>query len=397
MASESAGQEKHREQGHRNHFRLLQEEGLSWSGREPNTLFQNRGDGTFDEVGDVAGLYLRLDSRGAAAADLDGDGDLDLVVYNRNNPTLKIYRNDTPVQGRVALVDLRGTASETLAAGAQATLRCDGVAMLRQVELGSGFLSQAPPTLHFGLGGCQRIERIDVRWPSGATDSWSDLPVNHRFTLTEGSGLVTTSPLKHRGYNRNELAVASGELSAPRPDLRFARVGDDIGDDVGDLVGDGVGDHVGDGDRDSDRDGDSDRDSDSDSDEVGTELSLADFDDSTVVLNFWATWCTACEAELLDLEALSRRFASRVTFVGISLDEGRPTDAVQKFLSARGVTYEQVWGEVAHQRPFASLASTPPGAIPITAVLHRGTVRDVRVGAVDVDELAELLEHFLAQ
>ena len=163
MASESAGQEQNREEGHRNHFRLLQEEGLSWSGREPNTLFQNRGDGadgtaTFDEVGDVAGLYLRLDSRGAAAADLDGDGDLDLMVYNRNNPTIKVYRNDTPVQGRVALVDLVGTQSEILASGAQATLRCDGVEQLRQVELGSGFLSQAPPTLHFGLGACARIE-----------------------------------------------------------------------------------------------------------------------------------------------------------------------------------------------------------------------------------------------
>ena len=57
MASESGGQGENREQGHRNHFKLLQEEGRSWSGREPNTLFQNRGDGTFDEVGNVLGLY----------------------------------------------------------------------------------------------------------------------------------------------------------------------------------------------------------------------------------------------------------------------------------------------------------------------------------------------------
>ncbi len=360
MASESAGQKENREAGHRNHFRLLQEEGLSWSGREPNTLFQNRGAGadgtvTFDEVGDVAGLYLRLDSRGAAAADLDGDGDLDLVVYNRNNPTLKVYRNDTPVQGKVALVDLVGTDSEILGTGAQATLRCAGVEMLRQVELGSGFLSQAPPTLHFGLGGCTRIEEIQVRWPSGKVDSFADLPANSRFTLTEGSPEVVTSSLKHRNYNRNELGAAAGELSAPRPDLRFARV---------DAAG---------------------------------ELALADFDSTTAVLNFWATWCTACEAELPELEALSRRFASRVRFVGISLDEGRPTDAVREFLDQRGVTYEQVWGEVAHEQPFASLASTPPGAIPITAVVHHGTVRDVRVGAIDDAELADLLERLLAE
>ncbi len=355
MASESAGQEEKRQAGHRNHFRLLQEEGLSWSGREPNTLFQNRGDGTFDEVGDVAGLYLRLDSRGAAAADLDGDGDLDLVVYNRNNPTLKVYRNDTPGQGRVALVDLVGTESEIMATGAQATLRCGGAERLRQVELGSGFLSQAPPTLHFGLGGCTEIEKIQVLWPSGRVDSWENLPVNRRFTLTEASPEVVTSPLKHRNYNRNELGAAAGELSATRPDLRFTHVGD------------------------------------------SGELALADFDSTTVVLNFWATWCTACEAELPELEALSRRFAPHVRFVGISLDEGRPTDEVRKFLDQRGVTYRQVWGEVAHEQPFASLASTPPGAIPITAVLHHGTVRDVQVGAVDGAELAELLERLLAE
>ena len=91
-----------------------------------------------------------------------------------------------------------------------------------------------------------------------------------------------------------------------------------------------------------------------------------------------------------ELEALSQLFPD-VRFVGISLDEGQPTETVQAFLAEREVTYEQVWGEVADQQPFASLASTPPGAIPITAVLHRGVVRDVRVGAVDLDELTELL------
>ena len=132
MASESADQEKDKDTGHRNHFRLLQEEGLSWSGREPNTLFQNRGDGTFDEVGNVLGLYLRLDSRGAAPADLDGDGDLDLVVYNRNNPVVKIFRNDTPGQGNVLLVDLVGVESEPLAASAQVVASCGEPPVLQQ-------------------------------------------------------------------------------------------------------------------------------------------------------------------------------------------------------------------------------------------------------------------------
>ena len=361
MASESGGQGENREQGHRNHFKLLQEEGRSWSGREPNTLFQNRGDGTFDEVGNVLGVYLRLDSRSAASADFDGDGDLDLAVYNRNNPIIKIYRNDTPGQGRLALVDLRGTDSGTLAAGAQAVLDCDGRRQLRQVEIGSGFLAQSAPTLHFGLGGCSRIDSIEVRWPSGGEQTWQDLPVDHLITLTEGSNDVGTLALEHRNYNRDDLAPAAGELSAPRPDLSFDRVALDR------LDGDGG-------------------------------LALADLDAGTAVLNFWATWCTACVAEMPELEALHRRFGPRgLRVVGVSLDDGRPEEAVRAFLAERGVTYEQVWGDVEQQRPFTSLGSSPPGAIPVTAVLHQGTVRDVRVGAFDPHAMAELLAQLLAE
>ncbi len=360
MASESGGQQEDRTQGHRDHFRLLQEEGRSWSGREPNTLFQNRGKGAdghvaFDEVGNVLGLYLRLDSRGAATADLDGDGDLDLAVYNRNNPTLKLFRNDTPGQGNVALIDLRGTASGTLAAGAQAVLSCDDRQMLRQVELGSGFLAQSAPTLHFGLGGCLSIRSLEVRWPSGHEQVWTQLPVNHHITLTEGSAETTVVALRHRNFNRNELAPAAGELSAPRPDLSFPRIGEP------------------------------------------EPLHLSELDRGTAVLNFWATWCTACLVEMPELELLHQQFRDRgVRVIGISLDEGRPSEMVDTFLKARGVTYEQLWGDIERQRPFASLGATPPGAIPLTAVLHHGTVRDVRVGKIDSEQIAELLTRLLA-
>jgi hypothetical protein len=83
--------------------------------------------------------------------------------------------------------------------------------------------------------------------------------------------------------------------------------------------------------------------------------------------------------------------------IGISFDEGRPEETVRAFLAERGVTYEQVWGDVEQQRPFASLGASPPGAIPITAVLHRGTVRDVRVGTFDPKAMTELLERLLAE
>ncbi len=356
MASESAGESGDKETGHRNHFRLLQEEGLSWSGREPNTLFQNRGDGTFDEVGNVLGLFLRLDSRGAAAADLDGDGDLDLLVYNRNNPTIKIYRNDTPGQGNVLLVDLEGIASEPLAAGAQATVTCDDRHILRQVVLGSGFLSQSPPTLHFGLGTCRQVDALDILWPSGIEQRLDQLPVNHRVTVAEGVDGFVAVPLEPRNYNRDDLAPIAGELSAVRPDVTFRRLGGE------------------------------------------QELPLSELDGQTVVLNFWATWCPACVLEMPDLEEVSERFKARgIQFIGVSLDERKSDEEVLGFAQQQGVSYLQVWGTIEQQQPFSSLASSPPGAVPLTAVLHEGTVRAVYVGQVDPEKLGVLLEQLLAE
>lgn len=305
----------------------------------------------------MLGTYLRLDSRGAAAADLDGDGDLDFVVYNRNNPVVKVYRNDAPGQGNVLLVDLAATGSEPMAIGAQVVAACDSASgrlqVLRQVEVGSGFISQPPPTLHFGLGGCREVESLQVRWPSGAEQRLGALPVNHRARVTEGSDEVELEALRPRNYNRRDLAPVAGELSAQRPELAFRRLGGD------------------------------------------SELALAARDRETLVINFWATWCTACVLEMPDLEELSRRFAGRVRFLGVSLDEGKSDAEILAFADERGTTYEQLLGTVADQVPFASLGASPPGAIPLTAVIHRGTIRAVFVGQIDPGEMAELLENLV--
>jgi len=67
------------------------------------------------------------------------------------------------------------------------------------------------------------------------------------------------------------------------------------------------------------------------------------------------------------------------------------------FAQQQGVTYLQVLGTLEQQQPFSSLGSSPPGAIPLTAVLHKGTVRAVYVGQVDPEEFASLLEQLLAE
>jgi thiol-disulfide isomerase/thioredoxin len=357
MASESDGSEVGKEAGHRNHFEQLAREGKSWSGREPNTLFQNRGDGTFDEVGNLLGVASKLDSRGVAHADLDGDGDSELLVYNRNAPTLRIYRNDAPAQGRVLQLELRPSPDEPVAVGAQVVARCEERAQLRQVEAGGGFLAQSSPVLHFGFGDCEGPVDLEVRWPSGRSETLAGQPLDHRVTLVAGTagtvGDDAPEPvaLRARNADAGTVAAATSRLSAPAPPLSLT-----------DLDG-GAWD-------------------------------LADAaPDETIVLNFWATWCIPCRTELPELQALHERYAGEgVRFVGVVMDEEADAETIRAFLADFDVDYAQVWGGPDDQAPFATLAPAAVGAIPITAVVRDGLVREVVPGVIDMETMADLLE-----
>lgn len=282
------------------------------------------------------------------------------MVTNRNNPTVKIFRNDTPGQGNAILLELVAGPSRA-AVGAQAIVTCDGQHQLRQVEAGSGFLSQGDSTLHFGVGGCTEVEEVTVRWPGlgeQVEQSWGGLAINRRHRLVAGESAVVSTPLRARNYNRGALAASTGELSAPRPDLTFARLDEGAG-------------------------------------AAGT-FDLAELDGATAVLNFWATWCTACVAEMPELEALARRRPG-IRFVGISLDSQQGTDAVTdatvaEFARRHGVTYPQLRGVLEQQAPFTSLAGSPPGVVPLTVVLHRGTIRHIEIGRADLERLDTVLE-----
>lgn len=316
---------------------------------EPNWLFQNRGDGRFDEVGNVTGLALRLDSRGAATSDIDGDGDLDLAVYNRNAPLIRIYRNDTPGQGGALLVDLDAGGRPT--EGSQVRLRCGERILLRQRDAGAGFLSQNSGTLHFGLGACEGVEAIEVRWPDGELETFPGTKAEQRLRLVRGEGKVARAqPLRARNHNRALRPGLSGELSAELPPVSFEALGE------------------------------------------GEALDLAGLPDGVQVLNFWATWCIPCAAEMPELVALSQEFADRgVSFYGVSMDERDKLPEVQAFLERFTVPYPQVWGSADAMAPFANLASVPNGSIPITVVIQDRVVRSISAGAIHKAKLAELL------
>ena len=134
--------------------------------RDPNNLLMQQPDGTFVEVAETAGIATIKRSRGAALADLEGDGRLDLLVLNRRAP-LEIYRNTTPGTGNWLRITLRQAGGNRDAIGAVITLRTSDATQSIQQVIGGGHAGGQLLPRHFGLGAAD-MALAQVRWPDGS-------------------------------------------------------------------------------------------------------------------------------------------------------------------------------------------------------------------------------------
>jgi hypothetical protein len=148
---------------------------------DPNNLLMGSPEGRFTEAGLEAGVASLHRSRGAALADLNGDGLLDLAVLNRHMP-LELYQNVTPGAGAWLLVDVIQAGPNRNAVGAFVELRIADRTWTQEITVGGGHAGGVAGALHFGLGDVETAE-IRVIWPDGESGDWQPIEVNQRLTL----------------------------------------------------------------------------------------------------------------------------------------------------------------------------------------------------------------------
>ena len=164
--------------------------GITYAQRK--VLFRNLGNGKFQDVAEALGgaLTERWSSRGAAVADFDNDGDLDIAVNNLDGPP-SLLRNDGGNRaGHWIALALTGTDTNRTAAGVRVTVETEAGRQMQEVHAGSSYQATNDPRLHFGLGAAAQVRKLVVRWTRGRVQTFEDVVGDRRYALREGAGLT---------------------------------------------------------------------------------------------------------------------------------------------------------------------------------------------------------------
>jgi len=165
---------------------------------EPPHLFRNLGNGKFTEVTQRMGEEFARSrvARGAAYADIDNDGDLDLVVTTNGGPA-QLFRNDTK-DNHSLRIKLEGTESNRDGIGAIVRVQNAAGQQSLMMRSGSSYLSQSELVLTFGLANSTKADRVEIEWPSGQRDTLQDVPAGDTITVREGAGIKSSQKFRPR-------------------------------------------------------------------------------------------------------------------------------------------------------------------------------------------------------
>jgi enediyne biosynthesis protein E4 len=185
--------------------------------KQINTLFHNDGHGKFIDVTKTSGdgFSAPYVGRGAAFADFDNDGFLDVVVANNGDPPLLLHNSGGNGNHFVSF-KLVGTKSNRDAMGARLKLTAGGMTQIREIAGGGSYLSQSDLRAHFGLGSTAKIDKLEITWPSGAQQTFRDLPTDQFYSIQEGKDELGYQPFV-KASRKTPAPAEAAKPTAPNP------------------------------------------------------------------------------------------------------------------------------------------------------------------------------------
>lgn len=291
---------------------------MDLSGHERDKFFLSRGAKDVVDLSYLSGADGIEDARAFAKADLDRDGFEDLIVVNRNAPLLRVYRNQLGPSTKRKFIGVRlEGARQRDAVGARLTARACGLTQTREVALGSGFATVNAMSQTLGLGGCDKVDELSVRFPGGERRTFKDVAAGQLYRVVEGKGLQA-------------LPGVYGARATSRAEPRVADAGRHIRDTV----------------------------------------PKAAATRPLLMIDLYATWCEACRREQPRLDALAAALAGTLDVVGVTVEPKDDAEAVSRYRSAERAARPLLAYDASLLRDIEALfGGTPP--LPSTLVIDR--------------------------
>jgi hypothetical protein len=173
-----------------------------------NYVFRNKGDLTFEKANQEWGLSYEGFSNGAVYADLDNDGDLEIIINNIDDYA-SIFENKSSEINNFITIKLKGTNMNKFGLGAKVEIESGGITQMQELTLTRGFQSSVAPQLHFGLGKSEMIDKLKITWPDGNVQLLNNIVVNKTLLIEHNESSTATSTIKPI----NNLFTNATELS----------------------------------------------------------------------------------------------------------------------------------------------------------------------------------------